>query len=48
MRVLRGVGRALARLLSTMAKTIGGMSGAKTFDHDNATSLHKPPDDYRP
>ena len=53
MRVLRGLGRVLGRLLTTIAKTIGGLGagpsgGARTFDHDNATSLSKRPDDYRP
>jgi hypothetical protein len=46
MRVLKLVGRVLAHLITTAAKTIGGMSGAKTFDHDNATSIHKRSDDH--
>jgi hypothetical protein len=54
MPVLRTAGRLLSVLLLTIAKVVGAMpgpggtGGAKTFDHDNATSIHKRPDDYRP
>jgi len=48
MRVLRTVGRVLGLVVITIAKTIGGMSEKKTFDHDNATSAYSRREDYRP
>ncbi|WP_162942630.1 hypothetical protein [Cryobacterium soli] len=48
MRVLRRVGRALSLVVLTIAKTIGGMSEKKTFDHDNATSAYARRESYRP
>jgi len=48
MRVLRRVGRVLSLVVLTIAKTIGGMSEKKTFDHDNATSAYARRESYRP
>ncbi|RKR74202.1 hypothetical protein [Frondihabitans australicus] len=48
MRVLRVTGRVFSALLLTIAKTIGGMHGSRTFDHDNATSIYRRREDYRP
>ena len=38
----------LGLVVITIAKTIGGMSEKKTFDHDNATSAYSRREDYRP
>jgi hypothetical protein len=48
MRVITIAGRIVAHLLTTIAKTIGGMNGAGTFDQDNATSLYRRRRDHRP
>lgn len=48
MRVLRIVGRLLSLVVLTIAKTIGGMSEKKTFDHDNAPSAYARGESYRP
>lgn len=38
----------VSRFLLVIAKTIGGMTGAKTFDHDSARDLHARPKNHRP
>lgn len=54
MRVLRTAGHLLSVLLLTIAKTLGamggpgGQGGAKTFEQDNAQSIYKRREDYRP
>lgn len=48
MRALRTLGRVLSLVVVSIAKTIGGMSEKKTFDHDNATSAYARREDYRP
>ncbi len=48
MKTLRWLGKALGFVLTAAAKALGGMSGAQTFGQDNATSLYKQRNDYRP
>lgn len=48
MTALRWIGRALGFILTSAAKTLGAMSGAQTHGQNNATSLYKQRDQYRP
>lgn len=48
MSVLRTAARLLGNVVTTIAKTVGGMSGAKTFDHDDATAGSRRSAEYRP
>lgn len=48
MRAVRFIARLAGRLAVLIAKTVGGMSGATTFDQDGAVAAYKRPDQYRP
>ena len=48
MRTFTRLVKLIAHGLGIAARTLGGMGGAKTFDHDNATALYKSNDEYRP
>lgn len=48
MRTVRFIATLVGRLAVLIAKTIGGMSGAKTFDQDGAVAAYQRPEEYRP
>ena len=48
MRILSTVARGLGWLLTTVAKTLGGMWGAKPFTDSHAAQVPPRREDYRP
>lgn len=48
MRMLRTVARGLGWLLTTIAKTMGGMRGAKSFTDSHAAQVPPRREDYHP
>jgi hypothetical protein len=47
-RILVGTARVIGHAAVIVAKTIGGLVGARTFADENAVSMYKKPDEYRP
>ncbi|WIB64684.1 MULTISPECIES: hypothetical protein [unclassified Curtobacterium] len=48
MRIITIAARTAAWLLSTAAKTVGGMHGVKPFADESAAALYRRRGDYRP
>ncbi len=48
MKILRFVGKAFTFILTSAAKTLGGMNGAQTHGLENQRDLYKKREDYRP
>lgn len=48
MRMITLLARGAARLLTTAAKTLGGMHGAKPFADEHAAQQYRRRADYRP
>jgi hypothetical protein len=47
-RILVGTARVIGHAAVIVAKTIGGLVGARTFADEKAVSMYKKPDEYRP